>query len=833
MCYTEKMNDRRLVNGQNRDAAATAMAHSKSKLRKHASMELGYVWLRNVGVVAIAAVMILVVWLMTCDRLHATQEQVQSERLEHYKTIAAPEKLGVLAGLELSSEDEADESDPDGDGLNNATERELGTDPYHADTDLDGLPDGYEVNVSKTDPLKADTDGDSLLDGDELDLGLNPLLADSLQDGVQDSERQLQFATNNSMAGVELELTGRGNLASTTIDVYENPTFANTPGLLGEVYNFSTRGELERATVKVKYDPQELAAKNLDAGRLTLYYFDEQTNQLELVPTEVNLAEQTLTAQLTHFSRYVVGDRAAVLVDAKTDVMFVIDNSVSMYSNEQMEAAGYEATGAVGNDTEFKRLTLTNRLIDRLEGNYRFGVSEFLGDYSNLLKFSSDYEKAKKAVDGMNTNWTVEADGTDITRALEAGIAEFSDDQNAHYMILLTDGKDTSETLAEQQEEIIQRAEKLNVKVCVIGLGSETDAEILDTIAEGTGCDYYSASDSAALDEIYNLIGANINYNYVDTDGDGEVDGMIVADSGFITNRDGFSFANFTSNKSTAGHCYGMATFAMLRYMGKLPVELPERTNSKFMLAEGGKVKLSANSYDLSETYFMGEGNLYDFKFTSPGLVLMLQEDLPDDYRDRVEDDVWMIKKDYYDDMLEVGADFTLKDWPANREKEEDFSRYQSAQLQINSDKLTRGAKKEESALLDAIWRLFIIQLEEKSYSFDAEPDKAYNSLVTNLQSGVPVVFEFSSKEMGGGHATNAVRLIQDLEDADLFKLEIYDNNHPGVPRYVSLKRKKFNKIALNYTAWTNEYSYVVGYDFDDDGTWNKMRGNVSEAEVR
>lgn len=61
------MNDRRLVNGQNRDAAATAMAHSKSKLRKHASMELGYVWLRNVGVVAIATVMILVVWLMTCD----------------------------------------------------------------------------------------------------------------------------------------------------------------------------------------------------------------------------------------------------------------------------------------------------------------------------------------------------------------------------------------------------------------------------------------------------------------------------------------------------------------------------------------------------------------------------------------------------------------------------------------------------------------------------------------------------------------------------------------------------------------------------------------------
>ncbi len=828
------MNDRRLVNGQNRNAAATAMVHSKNiKSKIKNPTEAGYVWLRNVGIVGIVAIMILVVGLLTCDRLHAVKDQAYAERLEHYKDIEDPEQPRVLAGLELLL-DEGDGADPDRDSLKNAEERELGTDPYHADTDLDGLPDGYEVAVSGTDPLKADTDGDGLLDGDELDLGLNPLMADSHNDGVLDGERQVQFAADYQAAGVSLDMTGQGNLASTTVDVYRNPTFANLPGLMDKVYNFSTKGKIEQATVKIKYDLAEVAAQGLNVNQLTLYYFNEQTHELEVVASNLNLAEQTLTAQLKHFSRYVIGDRSAVLPDAVTDVLFVIDNSVSMYSNEQMEAAGYEATGAVGNDTEFKRLTLTNRLIDRLDGNYRFGVGEFLGDYGNLMKFSTDHEVAKQAVDSMNTHWTVEADGTDIARALEAGLAEFADDQNAHYMILLTDGKDTSDTLVEWQTQIIEQAEKLEVRVCVIGLGSETDADVLDTIAEGTGCDYYSAGDSSALDEIYNLIGANINYNYVDTDGDGEVDGMIMADSGFITNRDGFSFANFTSNKSAGGHCYGMATFAMLRYIGKLPAELPERTNSKFMLAEGGKVKLGAQGYNLEGTYFTGEGNLYDFEFTSPGLDLLLQrDDLPDDYRDRVEDDVWMIKQDYYDDMLAVGAEFTVKDWPANREKEEDFSKYQSAQLQINNQGLTKGAKKDESMVLDAIWRLFIVQLEEKTQSFDAEPDKAYDSLVSKLQAGIPVVFEFSSKEMGGGHATNAVRLIQDLEDANLFKLEIYDNNHPGVSRYVQLKRKKYNKIALNFTAWTNEYSYTVGYDFDDDGTWNKMSAYVSEAEIR
>jgi len=69
--------------------------------------------------------------------------------------------------------------DPDGDGLTNAQEFTLGTDPNKADTDGDGLSDGQEVNTSKTDPAKADTDGDGLSDGDEVNLyKSNPTVAD-------------------------------------------------------------------------------------------------------------------------------------------------------------------------------------------------------------------------------------------------------------------------------------------------------------------------------------------------------------------------------------------------------------------------------------------------------------------------------------------------------------------------------------------------------------------------------------------------------------------------------------------------------------------------------
>ena len=68
-------------------------------------------------------------------------------------------------------------------------EKEIGTNPQIADTDSDGLSDGDEVIVYKTDPLKADTDADALSDGDEaLIWHTNPLNTDSDGDTYSDGE---------------------------------------------------------------------------------------------------------------------------------------------------------------------------------------------------------------------------------------------------------------------------------------------------------------------------------------------------------------------------------------------------------------------------------------------------------------------------------------------------------------------------------------------------------------------------------------------------------------------------------------------------------------------
>lgn len=65
--------------------------------------------------------------------------------------------------------------DSDGDGLSDAREIELGTNPQNRDTDGDGLTDGEEVLTYRTNPLIPDTDGDGYPDGVEVRGGYNPL----------------------------------------------------------------------------------------------------------------------------------------------------------------------------------------------------------------------------------------------------------------------------------------------------------------------------------------------------------------------------------------------------------------------------------------------------------------------------------------------------------------------------------------------------------------------------------------------------------------------------------------------------------------------------------
>jgi len=99
------------------------------------------------------------------------------------------------AAIPTAAEPPPGTSDQDGDGLSDADEANLGTDPANPDTDGDGLTDGEEV-AGGTDPFGTevalepgtgpDSDGDGFVDSDEALFGTDPNLSDTDGDGVSD-----------------------------------------------------------------------------------------------------------------------------------------------------------------------------------------------------------------------------------------------------------------------------------------------------------------------------------------------------------------------------------------------------------------------------------------------------------------------------------------------------------------------------------------------------------------------------------------------------------------------------------------------------------------------
>jgi hypothetical protein len=68
-----------------------------------------------------------------------------------------------------------DTLDTDGDNLADSMETLLGTNTNNIDSDNDGLSDGDEVNIWKSNPMNPDTDGDTYLDGAEVKNGYSPI----------------------------------------------------------------------------------------------------------------------------------------------------------------------------------------------------------------------------------------------------------------------------------------------------------------------------------------------------------------------------------------------------------------------------------------------------------------------------------------------------------------------------------------------------------------------------------------------------------------------------------------------------------------------------------
>lgn len=698
--------------------------------------------------------------------------------------------------------------DLDYDLLTNKQEKEYKTNPLLSDSDMDSINDYEEIFTYKTDPNKKDTDEDGLNDYDEIELGLDPLKSDSKGDGIKDGKRLLTY--NYQSDKIKMTIKGSGNIASTVANVSSDTKISNKKGLINHLFSFYTSGEISEANVSINYTDEELKENGLNEDNLSIYYYDEENLKYEKIDTIVDKENKTLTATLKHFSNYVVGDSSLIKEKVTNQVLFILDNSWSMYTDEQYKKITGEDYsnglfgGLDGFDAAGLRFTLTSNLISKLSSkDYQIGLSEFRSDYANALKIGSDEKKLKEKLKTMNGNFITQSAGTNITNALARGMFEFTEESDNKFIVILTDGQDSS--LSNNEKGIVEKALSNNVKICSIGFGSGTNNIELSNISNGTGCNFYSSSNAEGLTELFDNIGVELKDNLVDIDGDDKEDGILVADSGFVVNRDGFSFSNYGTNLSSGGHCYGMATFAELYYKKKLPLNVSEKTAKSD----------TSYPYNLNNTYFKNYSNLYDYKLKTNALKYsfgfhIFDEEAPSDLK-IVENDS-LIYNHKYKEEIENSGIYEFKEAEKSsvdsdtQMKNYGFTYKTYENILLNEDKMqtSKNFNNDDRQMFNAIYTGFIKQHVTTNYSSGTDFILFLRNIVgteaTSYRGGAgfinvlkarlddkdaPVI---SSSFSGGLHAINAISLVQDADNPNYYYIGVYDNNYPGEKRYVDIE---------------------------------------------
>lgn len=705
------------------------------------------------------------------------------------------------------------------DGISLSQRENLGLSDFLCDSDSDGLSDAYELNVTKTDPLKTDSDGDGVSDGIEVKASLDP---NNPKTNGTDEDGKLSMTATVGSKDVTAEVKGTPDIYKCYIEEYKNNSMAGTPGMLGSVYQFYAP-DIDEGTITFTYTDEELNKWSGDPNSLSVFWYNSTDGKFDMLNSIIDTEKKTVSTKVTESGIFALGDTGVVTAEEyDTNIFFLIDNSGSMYPEAM-------CAGSEENDIDFKRLDLANSLMETIEGDVNYGLAKFTATYTQLSNLTSDKAAVSAQLESIKSS-RESFNGTEIAASLSKAVKVFKDTAPAdrNYILLLTDGMPTTINPA-AEKAAIDSLNAENVSVFVIGLGKYVDSDYLTNIAESTNGMYFQVSNADALQATVSKISSFLDYGIVQTGNEGyepqegeEIpvsDMFMIADTGFSTKKDALAYKDFRTSYDTDGTGFGVAEFMSRYYTGNLELTASDYTVDgktvkgydlrNFPLFTDGKADLRNFHIQMLDKYneYLSLENKWDFKNIKDNVLLF-----SDEAREFVQENGFGTVSVKFDssahELQQSNTDKFLR--YITFQTIRDFEVFQCAVL---DNSVYTG---DDLELLNAFIYLHNLHLRDdcKVYNLSTDGSAAFEMLSYLMKTGEPVVMTIDNT------VVNAVRLLREIDDPNKFTLEVYDANYPDRLKTVILTRTPVLTQAgsdYQYRAKFNDKDVMLSfYTFDE-----------------
>jgi|GEM_PF-2975126 len=295
--------------------------------------------------------------------------------------------------------------------------------------------------------------------------------------------------------------------------------------------------------------------------------------------------------------------RVYLYVDTRLShsIGMLFDVSTSMNDNMPNEAVR-KITAAVNAGKSFiDQMLATPKVWDEA------GVFSFSGGFTVNQDFTTDKVKLKNALPNQTSSRTAFYD------ACINVINRLSARKFLKVLIALTDGEDNSSKNATSQT-VINQAKAANIKVYTIGIGSSTMDNTLRNIATSTGGEFFKATTSKELNDIYYRIFKMLSKNiqlYFDILGycsSPSVYPDCTADT-IVRPGDTVSYKIFLKGVSSSGAMNQNYNLMLSFNSGTVTPLLNNDLKLSYLydnkLIAGGKVKENIDSFPLAELKFL------------------------------------------------------------------------------------------------------------------------------------------------------------------------------------------------------------------------------------